>query len=143
MFVPGEGYFFHSHHFLDDNYIFLWQFHTYSSPNFFWAWCFITAIETLTMTYSISISIRDGIFLNRLLFKLLVLFISVSTNEVLLAVDTTHLKRFGLWKSKDDDHSGRSHAILFLWVSSKYLQEIQTQLENPMLSQQCKYKDHS
>ncbi|XP_049978345.1 sentrin-specific protease 7 [Alexandromys fortis] len=62
----------------------------------------------------------------------------VSTNEVLLSVDTTHLKRFGLWKSKDDDHSGRSHAILFLWVSSKYLQEIQTQLENPMLSQQSK-----
>nr|XP_048310226.1 sentrin-specific protease 7 isoform X5 [Myodes glareolus] len=62
----------------------------------------------------------------------------VSTNEVLLSVDTSHLKRFGLWKSKDDDHSGRSHAILFLWVSSKYLQEIQTQLENPMLSQQSK-----
>lgn len=60
----------------------------------------------------------------------------VSLNEVLLLVDTTHLKRFGLWKSKDDDHSKRSHAILFLWVSSHYLQEIQTQLENSMLSQQ-------
>ncbi|KAI5134915.1 sentrin-specific protease 7 isoform X2 [Manis pentadactyla] len=62
----------------------------------------------------------------------------VSLNEVSLLVDTTHLKRFGLWKSKDDDHSKRSHAILFLWVSSNYLQEIQTQLENSMLSQQSK-----
>ncbi|XP_066097773.1 sentrin-specific protease 7 isoform X2 [Saccopteryx bilineata] len=62
----------------------------------------------------------------------------VSLNEVLLLVDTTHLKRFGLWKSKDDDPSKRSHAILFLWVSSQYLQEIQTQLENFMLSQQSR-----
>ncbi|XP_053526281.1 sentrin-specific protease 7 isoform X2 [Artibeus jamaicensis] len=62
----------------------------------------------------------------------------VSLNEVLLVVDTTHLKRFGLWTSKDDDHSKRSHAVLFLWVSSPYLQEIQTQLENSMLSQQSK-----
>ncbi|KAL1787857.1 sentrin-specific protease 7 isoform X2 [Sigmodon hispidus] len=63
----------------------------------------------------------------------------VSMNEVSLSVDTTHLKKFGLWKSKDDDdHSKRNHAILFLWVSSKYLQEIQTQLENSMLSQQSK-----
>ncbi|KAL2805163.1 sentrin-specific protease 7 isoform 4, partial [Daubentonia madagascariensis] len=62
----------------------------------------------------------------------------VSLNEVSLLVDTTHLKRFGLWKSMDDDHSKRSHAILFLWVSSNYLQEIQTQLENSILSQQSK-----
>ncbi|KAM5275194.1 sentrin-specific protease 7 isoform 8-T8 [Hipposideros larvatus] len=62
----------------------------------------------------------------------------VSLNEVSLLVDTTYLKRFGLWKSKDDDHSKRSHAILFLWVSSHYLQEIQTQLENSVLSQQSK-----
>ncbi|XP_042532826.1 sentrin-specific protease 7 isoform X2 [Dipodomys spectabilis] len=62
----------------------------------------------------------------------------VSLNEVSLVVDTTHLKRFGLWKSKDEDYSKRSHAILFLWVSSSYLQEIQTQLENSLLSQQSK-----
>ncbi|XP_013370657.1 PREDICTED: sentrin-specific protease 7 isoform X6 [Chinchilla lanigera] len=62
----------------------------------------------------------------------------VSLNEISLLVDTTYLKRFGLWKSKDDDHSKRSHAILFLWVSSSYLQEIQTQLENSILSQQSK-----
>ncbi|XP_036098554.1 sentrin-specific protease 7 isoform X2 [Molossus molossus] len=62
----------------------------------------------------------------------------VSLNEVLLLVDTTHLKRYGLWKSKDDEHSKRSHAVLFLWVSSQYLQEIQTQLENSVLSQQSK-----
>ncbi|XP_031219944.1 sentrin-specific protease 7 isoform X2 [Mastomys coucha] len=62
----------------------------------------------------------------------------VSMNEISLTVDTTRLKRFGLWESKDDDHSKRSHAILFLWVSSNYLQDIQTQLENPMLSQQSK-----
>ncbi|XP_006890072.1 PREDICTED: sentrin-specific protease 7 isoform X1 [Elephantulus edwardii] len=62
----------------------------------------------------------------------------VSLNEVSLLVDTTHLKRFGLWKSKDDDPSKRSHAILFLWVSSNYLQEIQAQLENSVLSQQSK-----
>ncbi|XP_037690840.1 sentrin-specific protease 7 isoform X3 [Choloepus didactylus] len=62
----------------------------------------------------------------------------VSLNEVSLLVDTTHLKRFGLWKSKDDDHSKRNHVILFLWVSSNYLQEIQTQLENSLLSQQSK-----
>ncbi|XP_077740599.1 sentrin-specific protease 7 isoform X6 [Canis aureus] len=62
----------------------------------------------------------------------------VSLNEVSLLVDTTHLKRFGLWKNKDDDHSKRSHAILFLWVSANYLQEIQTQLENFTLSQQSK-----
>uniref|UniRef100_A0A8C5LAG7 SUMO1/sentrin specific peptidase 7 n=1 Tax=Jaculus jaculus TaxID=51337 RepID=A0A8C5LAG7_JACJA len=62
----------------------------------------------------------------------------VSLNEISLSVDTKHLKRFGLWKSKDDDHSKRSHAILFLWVSSDYLQEIQTQLENYMLSQKSK-----
>nr|XP_044627625.1 sentrin-specific protease 7 isoform X3 [Equus asinus] len=62
----------------------------------------------------------------------------VSLNEVSLLVDTTHLKRFGLWKSKDDDHSKRNHAIIFLWVSSNYLQEIHTQLENSVLSQQSK-----
>lgn len=62
----------------------------------------------------------------------------VSVHEISLLVDTTHLKRFGLWKNKDDDHSKRSHAILFLWVSSNYLQEIQTQLENSILSQQSK-----
>ncbi|KAM9636156.1 sentrin-specific protease 7 isoform 3-T3 [Trichechus inunguis] len=62
----------------------------------------------------------------------------VSLNEVSLLVDTTHLKRFGLWKSKDDDHSKRSRTILFLWVSSNYLQEIQIQLENSVLSQQSK-----
>lgn len=64
-------------------------------------------------------------------------------NEISLTVDTARLKRFGLWESKDDDHSKRSHAILFLWVSSNYLQDIQTQLENPMLSQQCEYEDNS
>lgn len=62
----------------------------------------------------------------------------VSLNEISLLVDTTHLKRFGLWKSKDDNHSKRSHAILFFWVSSGYLQEIQTQLEHSILSQQSK-----
>ncbi|XP_028723346.1 sentrin-specific protease 7 isoform X5 [Peromyscus leucopus] len=62
----------------------------------------------------------------------------VSMNEISLLVDTAHLKRFGLWKSQDDDHSKKTQAILFLWVSSKYLQEIQTQLENPILSQQSK-----
>ncbi|XP_069928113.1 sentrin-specific protease 7 isoform X11 [Oryctolagus cuniculus] len=62
----------------------------------------------------------------------------VTLNEVSLLVDTRHLKRFGLWKSKDEDHSKRNHAILFLWVSSDYLQEIQTQLENSILSQQSK-----
>uniref|UniRef100_A0A8C3WQB1 Sentrin-specific protease 7 n=1 Tax=Catagonus wagneri TaxID=51154 RepID=A0A8C3WQB1_9CETA len=62
----------------------------------------------------------------------------VSLHEISLLVDTTHLKRFGLWKSKDDDHSKRSHAILFLWVASDYLQEIQTQLESTLLSQQSK-----
>ncbi|XP_059248043.1 sentrin-specific protease 7 isoform X1 [Mustela nigripes] len=62
----------------------------------------------------------------------------VSLNEVSLLVDATHLKRFGLWKNKDDDHSKRSHAILFLWVSANYLQEVQTQLENSILSQQSK-----
>ncbi|XP_043305094.1 sentrin-specific protease 7 isoform X3 [Cervus canadensis] len=62
----------------------------------------------------------------------------VSVHEISLLVDTTHLKRFGLWKNKDDDPSKRSHAILFLWVSSSYLQEIQTQLENSVLSQQSK-----
>ncbi|XP_032979871.1 sentrin-specific protease 7 isoform X5 [Rhinolophus ferrumequinum] len=62
----------------------------------------------------------------------------VSLNEVSLLVDTTHLKRFGLWKSKDEDHSKRSHAILFLWIASHYLQEIETQLENSILSQQSK-----
>ncbi|XP_051006015.1 sentrin-specific protease 7 [Acomys russatus] len=62
----------------------------------------------------------------------------VSMNEVSLLVDTAHLKKFGLWKSKDGDHSNRGHAILFLWVPSKYLEEIQTLLENPLLSQQSK-----
>ncbi|KAM5281753.1 sentrin-specific protease 7 [Ctenodactylus gundi] len=62
----------------------------------------------------------------------------VSLNEFSLLVDATCLKRFGLWKSKDDDHSNRSHAILFLWVSSNYLQDIQTQLENCIVSQQSK-----
>ncbi|XP_029326225.1 sentrin-specific protease 7 isoform X5 [Mus caroli] len=62
----------------------------------------------------------------------------VSMNEISLTVDTARLKRFGLWESKDEDHSKRSHAILFLWLSSDYLQDIQTQLENPMLSQQSK-----
>ncbi|XP_071070960.1 sentrin-specific protease 7 isoform X8 [Dasypus novemcinctus] len=65
----------------------------------------------------------------------------VSLNEISLLVDTTQLKRFGLWKSKNDDHSKRNHAILFLWVSSSYLQEIQTQLENSLLSQQSKYSE--
>jgi sentrin-specific protease 7 len=77
--------------------------------------------------------------LNRLIINFLS-FISASLNEVSLLVDTRHLKRFGLWKSKDEDHSKRCHAILFLWVSSNYLQEIQTQLENSILSQPCKYK---
>ncbi|GAB5576394.1 sentrin-specific protease 7 isoform X2 [Prionailurus iriomotensis] len=62
----------------------------------------------------------------------------ISLNEVSLLVDTTHLKRFGLWKNKDDDHSKRNQAILFLWVSANYLQEIQTQLENSILSQHSK-----
>ncbi|XP_075398720.1 sentrin-specific protease 7 isoform X3 [Tenrec ecaudatus] len=62
----------------------------------------------------------------------------VSLHEVSLLVDTAHLKRFGLWKSKDDDPTKRNHAILFLWLSPVYLQEIQTQLENPALSQQSK-----
>ncbi|KAF5923917.1 hypothetical protein HPG69_010346 [Diceros bicornis minor] len=63
----------------------------------------------------------------------------VSLNEVSLLVDTTHLKRFGLWKSKDDDHSKRSHAILFLWVSSNYLHEIHTQLENSILTKSSEF----
>ncbi|XP_057552774.1 sentrin-specific protease 7 isoform X3 [Hippopotamus amphibius kiboko] len=62
----------------------------------------------------------------------------VSLNEISLLVDTTHLKRFGLWKNRDDDQSKRSHAVLFLWISSNYLHEIQSQLENSLLSQQSK-----
>ncbi|XP_054981283.1 sentrin-specific protease 7 isoform X2 [Sorex araneus] len=62
----------------------------------------------------------------------------VSLNEVLLLIDTSHIKRFGLWKSKNDEHSKRSHAILFLWVSSDYLQDIEIQFENSTVNQKSR-----
>ncbi|XP_055965206.1 sentrin-specific protease 7 isoform X2 [Sorex fumeus] len=62
----------------------------------------------------------------------------VSLNEVLLLIDTSHIKRFGLWKSKNDEHSRRSHAILFLWVSSDYLQDIEIQFENSTVNQKSR-----
>ncbi|XP_055965207.1 sentrin-specific protease 7 isoform X3 [Sorex fumeus] len=52
--------------------------------------------------------------------------------------DTSHIKRFGLWKSKNDEHSRRSHAILFLWVSSDYLQDIEIQFENSTVNQKSR-----
>ncbi|XP_044526058.1 sentrin-specific protease 7 [Gracilinanus agilis] len=62
----------------------------------------------------------------------------VSLNKISLLVDTIHLKKFGLWTHKDDDHCKRRNSIIFLWTSSDYLEMIENQLGKSVLRQLSK-----
>ncbi|KAM9033137.1 sentrin-specific protease 7 isoform 5-T5 [Sarcophilus harrisii] len=62
----------------------------------------------------------------------------VSLNKISLLVDTIHLKKFGLWTHKDDNHCKRRNSIIFLWTSSDYLEMIENQLGKSVLRQLSK-----
>ncbi|XP_027722995.1 sentrin-specific protease 7 isoform X2 [Vombatus ursinus] len=62
----------------------------------------------------------------------------VSLNKISLLVDTIHLKKFGLWTHRDDNHFKRRNSIIFLWTSSDYLEMIENQLGKSVLRQLSK-----
>nr|XP_020855517.1 sentrin-specific protease 7 isoform X3 [Phascolarctos cinereus] len=62
----------------------------------------------------------------------------VSLNKISLLVDTIHLKKFGLWTHKDNNHCKRRNSIIFLWTSSDYLEMIENQLGKSVLRQLSK-----
>lgn len=51
-----------------------------------------------------------------------------------------HLKRFGLWTNKDSSDFGNS-AIIFLWLSLDYMEQVENQLGRIILNKQgmCRY----
>ncbi|XP_039770407.1 sentrin-specific protease 7 isoform X2 [Ornithorhynchus anatinus] len=57
---------------------------------------------------------------------------------VSLSVDTIHLKKFGFWKTVDDAHCKKINAVIFLWATSDYVEEVETQLGCRVLSQPLK-----
>ncbi|XP_072470250.1 sentrin-specific protease 7 isoform X2 [Notamacropus eugenii] len=61
----------------------------------------------------------------------------VSLNKISLLVDTMHLKKFGLWTHKDDNHCKRN-SVIFLWTCSDYLEMIENQLGKSVLRQLSK-----
>ncbi|XP_007664602.1 sentrin-specific protease 7-like [Ornithorhynchus anatinus] len=58
--------------------------------------------------------------------------------NVSLSVDTIHLKKFGLWKNKNHPHCKTNNTVIFLWTTSDYVKEIETQLGYNVLSQPSK-----
>ncbi|NXY60109.1 SENP7 protease, partial [Callaeas wilsoni] len=56
--------------------------------------------------------------------KIKILIQQMSLKNIQLTVDTLDLRRFGWWKSD----GGRSSAIIFLWLSVDYVENIETQL---------------
>ncbi|XP_038622078.1 sentrin-specific protease 7 [Tachyglossus aculeatus] len=57
---------------------------------------------------------------------------------VSLSVDTIHLRKFGLWKTVDDARCRKINAVIFLWATSDYVEEVETQLGCRVLSQPLK-----
>ncbi|XP_032075646.1 sentrin-specific protease 7 isoform X1 [Thamnophis elegans] len=57
--------------------------------------------------------------------------------KIVLSIDSLHLKRFGLWTNKDSSNFGNS-AIIFLWLSLDYMEQVENQLGRIILNKQVK-----
>ncbi|KAG8136725.1 hypothetical protein E2320_005280 [Naja naja] len=57
--------------------------------------------------------------------------------KIVLSIDSLHLKRFGLWTNKDLSAFGNS-AIIFLWLSLDYMEQVENQLGRNILNKQVK-----
>ncbi|KAL7983464.1 hypothetical protein Chor_000340 [Crotalus horridus] len=57
--------------------------------------------------------------------------------KIVLSIDSMHLKRFGLWTNKDSSDFGNS-AIIFLWLSLDYMEQVENQLGRIILNKQVK-----
>uniref|UniRef100_A0A670YDB1 Sentrin-specific protease 7 n=1 Tax=Pseudonaja textilis TaxID=8673 RepID=A0A670YDB1_PSETE len=55
--------------------------------------------------------------------------------KIVLSIDSLHLKRFGLWTNKDSSDFGNS-AIIFLWLSIDYMEQVENQLGRIILNKQ-------
>ncbi|XP_068921423.1 sentrin-specific protease 7 isoform X3 [Petaurus breviceps papuanus] len=89
---------------------------------------------------SIYIGSRRGVSSGCVTFttKFIKIPFQVSLNEISLLVDTMHLKKFGLWTHKDDNHGKKRNSFIFLWTSSDYLEMIENQLGKSVLRQLSK-----
>ncbi|ETE69467.1 Sentrin-specific protease 7, partial [Ophiophagus hannah] len=61
----------------------------------------------------------------------------VLNKKIVLSIDSLHLKRFGLWTNKDSSDFGNS-AIIFLWLSLDYMEQVENQLGRIILNKQVK-----
>ncbi|KAM3836582.1 sentrin-specific protease 7 isoform 1-T1 [Vipera latastei] len=57
--------------------------------------------------------------------------------KIVLSIDSMHLKRFGLWTNEDSSDFGNS-AIIFLWLSLDYMEQVENQLGRIILNKQVK-----
>ncbi|XP_067402262.1 sentrin-specific protease 7 isoform X2 [Emydura macquarii macquarii] len=55
-----------------------------------------------------------------------------------LSVDTVHLRKLGLWRNNEVCHSSGSNTFIFLWLSADYVEQIETQLGESVLSKPSK-----
>ncbi|KAL8190811.1 UNVERIFIED_CONTAM: hypothetical protein K2H54_061986 [Gekko kuhli] len=55
-----------------------------------------------------------------------------------LLVDTRHLTKVGLWSENSDSSSLRSNFVIFLWLSSNYVEQIENQIGTSMLNTKAK-----
>ncbi|XP_070606162.1 sentrin-specific protease 7 isoform X3 [Erythrolamprus reginae] len=56
--------------------------------------------------------------------------------KIVLSIDSMHLKRFGLWTNKDSSDFGNS-AIISLWLSLDYMEQVENQLGRVILNKQA------
>nr|XP_056714153.1 sentrin-specific protease 7 [Euleptes europaea] len=63
----------------------------------------------------------------------------VALNEnVDLLIDTRHLTKVGLWSGHNDSSALRSDDVIFLWLSSNYVEQIENQIVTSMLNNKAK-----
>uniref|UniRef100_A0ACB8FH94 Uncharacterized protein n=1 Tax=Sphaerodactylus townsendi TaxID=933632 RepID=A0ACB8FH94_9SAUR len=51
-----------------------------------------------------------------------------------LLIDTRHFKKIGLWTDHKDSSTSRSDTVIFLWLSSNYVEQIENQIGTSVLN---------
>ncbi|XP_048349299.1 sentrin-specific protease 7 isoform X2 [Sphaerodactylus townsendi] len=55
-----------------------------------------------------------------------------------LLIDTRHFKKIGLWTDHKDSSTSRSDTVIFLWLSSNYVEQIENQIGTSVLNKNVK-----
>uniref|UniRef100_A0A8C8VF68 Sentrin-specific protease 7 n=1 Tax=Pelusios castaneus TaxID=367368 RepID=A0A8C8VF68_9SAUR len=71
------------------------------------------------------------------IYNVSLVFLGLNKN-IELSVDTAHLRKLGLWRLNEACHASGSNSFIFLWLSSDYVEQIETQLGKSVLNKPSK-----